>query len=178
MTSSEIITDPASDIVNDFSNALRMVFDPASESPPDGGGSTTVHFFGGDAIPLAAWDAHNDGDDCTHPMLWVRLARRYRSETFPAPAVSAVNCGIPRSLAMEIGVARCAVIGAEVDLAAYSREAEISLDDSWRIEMALCVAGQLAKQNGHAISYAVDTIVPYGPDGGVVAWVGTAYVQI
>ena len=57
----------------------------------------------------------------------------------------------------------------------YATEAEISLDDSWRIELALCRAAALIRGIGY--SAGIGEVSPYGPEGGVVAWMGEAYVQ-
>lgn len=57
----------------------------------------------------------------------------------------------------------------------YAAEAEVSLDDSWRIELALCRAATLVRALGY--SAGSGEVAPYGPDGGVVAWTGEAYVQ-
>lgn len=167
-------TDPASAIINAHIAAMKMVFDPASVCPPDGGGSTTVRFFAGEGIPMEAWDAHN-GDGCDNPFLWVRLLRRYRTREFPSPALSADACNLPRALAIEIGVGRCAVVESEPDWDDYAREAEIALDDSWRIEKALCAAAGLLRAESYVV--AIDTVAPYGPEGGVLAWTGASYVQ-
>lgn len=158
-------------------NALREVFSPASLDPPLGGGTDQVWFFAGDGTPLAAFDAFSQGCDCAQPFVWARLVRRYRSETFPAPFVGPTACQLPVVLQIEIGAARCALVG-DVELSAYEDEAEISLDDSWRIELALCrIVGRI-KQGDCGEQAATDMVVPYGPEGGVRAWTGTAYIQL
>ena len=169
-------TDPASEIVTAYMGALADLFNPATDCPPIGGGGTTVRFFGGDAIPMAAWEAHTSGgEDCDIPFLWVRVIRRFRTSMFPSPDVSIESCALPRVIALEIGVGRCAVIDAEPSWSDYTREAEISLDDSWRIELALCRASSAVRSLGY--SAGSGEVAPYGPDGGVVAWMGEAYVQ-
>lgn len=169
-------TDPASGIIDAFTVALREVFDPASDCPPDGGGSTDVRFFAGDGAPLAAWDAHASGKHgCNAPFLWVRAMRRFRSLSFPAPTIATYPCDLPRVLAVEIGVGRCAVVDQQPSWSDYAVEAEVSLDDSWRVELALCRAAGALRAAGYAVG--TDTIAPYGPDGGVVAWTAVAYVQ-
>lgn len=167
--------DPASEVVNKFVLALQVAFDPESECPPDGGGTTVVRFFAGDGAPLAAWDAHSQGGECKTPFLWVRVKSRFRSLHFPAPTVDVYPCALPRVLAVEIGVGRCAVVGAEPSWEDYATEAEVSLDDSWRIEKALCMAASALRATDHAVS--VDTVTPYGPEGGVIAWTAAAYVE-
>lgn len=165
-------------ILNLFVCAMREAFASDSIQPPDGGGSSEVRVFAGDAIPLSAWDAHAEGCGCGEPFLWVRLTRRYRSAQFPTPYVGPSPCGTPVVLAVEVGVGRCAVVGAQPSWDDYDREAEVSLDDSWRIELALCTAVKRVGKNGCGTQGAVDNVVPYGPEGGVIAWLGTAYVQI
>ena len=169
-------TDPASEIVTAVMEALRAAFDPNSECPPIGGGKdAVVRFFGGDGIPMAAWNAHTNDEGCDYPFLWVRVLRRYRTNNLPTPTIDTTACGLSRAIALEMGVGRCATVEAEPTWAEYATEAEISLDDSWRIEQALCYAGTLIRKLGYAS--ATDQITPYGPEGGVVAWMGTIYVE-
>lgn len=169
-------TDPVSDIINTVTRSLRGGFAPDSACPPLGGGSTDIRFFAGDGAPLAAWDAHASGTDigCAEPFLWVRAMRRYRSKVFPTPALDTGPCALTKVVAIEIGVGRCAVVDAEPSWEDYAREAEISLDDSWRIERVLChIAGVLQKKT---YEVGTDTIAPYGPEGGIIAWTGVVYV--
>lgn len=165
-------------ILNELISALREAFDPDSSLPPIGGGTTNVRLFAGDAVPLAAWDAHNADESCDHPFIWVRLVRRYRTQQFPAPYVGPAPCGMPSAVAIEVGVGRCAVVDAEPSWEQYANEAEISIDDSWRIDLALCRAMSKIEANECGLSTAIDSVVPYGPDGGVIAWIGTGYVQL
>lgn len=167
-------------ILNQAICAMREAFDPASSYPPLGGGSTTIRAFAGDATPLGAVDMHISDKGCgSDPFLWVRLVRRYRSQTFPQPSVIADGCRTQRVAAVEVGVARCAAIEAEgVDWKTLAEEAEISLDDSGRIELALCRASALMQTAKCSDMQAVDAIVPYGPDGGVIAWTGTLYAAV
>lgn len=169
-------TDPAGEIVTAYMTALGEAFDPLSDCPPVGGGTTTtVRFFGGDAIPMAAWNAHTESDDCETPFLWVRVMRRFRTLEFPTQDISIESCGLPRVIALEIGAGRCATVEANPSWDDYAAEAEISLDDSWRIELALCRASTLVRGLGH--SAGTGEVSPYGPEGGVIAWMGEAYVQ-
>lgn len=173
--------DGADCIMNAVICAMREVFSPTSSQPPLGGGSDTVRLFAGDATPLGAVDMHIDDPDCgcSQPFLWARLVRRYRSRTFPAPYVGIDPCGSPRVVAIEVGVARCAVIAREAcawkDL---EEEAEISMDDSWRIEMALCRASALMNAKQCSDMTATDAVIPYGPEGGLIAWTGTIYARV
>lgn len=172
------MTDAAHEVINAVMSAMRWAFDPASEQPPVGGGSTTVRFFGGDGLPIEAWDAHAAGTDCDDPFLWVRLARRYRAETFPQQALAPAPCGLPVAVVVEVGVGRCAVVEAQPSWEDYETEAEVSLDDSWRVELALCRAASAITRQDIATATAIDAITPYGPEGGVIAWLGSLYVQL
>lgn len=173
--------DPAADIVNAYIAAMRKAFNPNDQvQPPLGGGSTTVRFFAGDGA-LPAWDPHaRGGPGCADPFLWVRVDRRYRARAkdFPAAFVGVGNCvsaDVKRALAVEVGVARCTDMDANPNWSKLADEAEISLDDSWRIELALCMAAQALTAPDRAV--ATDTIAPQGPEGGLIAWTGMAYVQ-
>lgn len=166
-------------ILNQTICALREAFDPASSYPPLGGGSTIVRVFAGEATPLAAVDLHIADVECGgDPFLWVRLVRRYVTQTFPQPYVGPDGCAAQRVVAVEIGVARCAVISSSPEWAALAEEAEISLDDSGRIELALCRASTLMKSKNCSDMQALDAVVPYGPEGGILAWTGTLYAAV
>ncbi|WAB09198.1 hypothetical protein SEA_LITTLEMUNCHKIN_22 [Gordonia phage LittleMunchkin] len=179
MTSAEpMCSDPVDQIVAAFTTAMREAFEPDSDCPPVGGGGTDVRLFAGDGIPLAAWNAHADGDDCKSPFLWVRVTRRYRTQQFPTPIIDTSPCTFPRAVAIEIGVGRCAVVEREPSWEDYEQEAQTSIDDGWRIELALCRARTLLTQSPPiASAFGSDAIAPYGPEGGVVAMTGIAYVQ-
>lgn len=172
------MSDDASCAINAAICAMREMFSPDLAFPPIGGGSANVRFFAGDAAPLAAWDAHVAGCGCTEPFLWVRLVRRYRTKLFPSPFVGPDPCPLPRVIVIEMGVGRCAVTDAEPTWKQYQEEAEISLDDSARIEGALCRAGRIALDKECADITATDAVVPFGPEGGIIAWSGTLYLQL
>jgi hypothetical protein len=168
-------------ILNKTICAMREVFDPASSNPPLGRGSTTIRTFAGDATPLAVVDMHVSEVGCGNtPFLWVRLVRRYRTQSFPQPYVGPDGCAAQIAVAVEIGVARCAAIQTEdgPDWKTLAEEAEISLDDSGRIELALCRASALMTASKCSDMQALDAVVPYGPDGGVIAWTGTLYAAV
>lgn len=184
MTAPDVVEfDPAIHVVNVFTSCMRKAFNPADTlMPPVGGGSENVRVFAGEGPALAAFDAHTGGGrKCNEPFLWVRLARRYyfRPGQFPAPAVHTADRCDDRAMAaaVEIGVGRCSVsVKAKPTWEDYSGEAVISLDDSWRISLALCMAAN--ELRGPKRNVGLDSINPYGPDGGVIAQVGTAYVQL
>jgi hypothetical protein len=168
--------DPASDIINTFVLAMRACFNPGSAQVAIGGGSADVRFFAGDGgLPSSLIP---QGDDCEQPLLWVRAAHRYRFRpgAFPAAYVGDGACKDSlRALAVEVGVGRCSTMEAEPDWDTLASEAEISLDDSWRIELALCMASGELRTPKRAV--ATDTVAPFGPEGGIIAWTGMAYVQ-
>lgn len=175
--------DPASDIVNAFITAMKAAFNPDDTvQAPLGGGSTDVRFFASDgALPTSVVDPEGGlAIGCKAPFLWVRVDRRFRSRQseFPAVYVGDKDCkaaDVVRGVAVEVGVARCSDMSAKPKWSVLEREAEISLDDSWRIELALCMAATILSKADHAV--ATDTIAPLGPDGGLIAWTGMAYVS-
>ena len=166
--------------------ALREAFTDASTNPPLGGGSNTVRFFAGEAVPTSYVDLHINTSDCSgdnccqrDPFLWVRLIRRYRSKTFPEPYVGPDACAAQEVIAVEFGVARCAVLTADstADWTALAQEAEVSLDDSYRIGLAMCRASALMRK-GCSDMQAQDVILPTGPDGGLLSWTGVLYARL
>lgn len=175
--------DPASDVVNAFIAAMKAAFNPAdSVQAPLGGGSTEVRFFASDGgLPTSVWDPETGLNiGCKAPFLWVRVDRRFRSrrQEFPAVYVGDKDCkasDVVRGVAVEVGVARCSDMSAKPKWSVLEREAEISLDDSWRVELALCMAATVLSKADHAV--ATDTIAPLGPEGGLIAWTGMAYVS-
>ncbi len=191
----ETISDPAECVIQTVIKVLRDVFKQEnSDLPPIGGGSTRVRFMAGDATPLSAWDAHVADCECAEPFLWVRLMRRYWVNTernrfgatsFPAPFIGDAPCDLAQVVALEIGVGRCASTTdpSSCGWTDYEKDAEISLDDSWRIGLACCVASKrLTKMDGLdgacATRVAAGEVVPFGPEGGILAWMGTLLVQI
>lgn len=171
--------DPASDVINAFVTAMKAAFNPNDTVlPPLGGGSTHVRFFAGDGA-LPAWDPESSRE---RMFLWVRAANRYRSRgrDFPSATLQLGRCDNPevfRVLAVEVGVARCTSMEDGCDWEQLATEAEISLDDSWRIEEALCMAANALKKTDRDRAVATDTVAPIGPEGGVIAWTGMAYAQ-
>lgn len=178
LPSIEPVEDDASHVINTFMAVMLEAFDPNdSVQPPLGGGSTTVRFLAGDMIPLELWDAQVMGDAaCAEPLLWVRMTRRFRFKNFPASSNEAVACSLPRAIGIEIGVGRCCALETTTDWTVIQTEAEVSLDDSWRIELALCRASSQMKAQDRLIS--IGDVTPTGPEGGVVAWSATAVVKL
>lgn len=166
--------DPVSDVINTMLSALRDAFDPAGPCPSDAKETPTVRFFVADVAPTEAWNAHTNSVGCSEPFLWVRAVRRYRSQQFPAPTVNVNPCSLHRVIVLEVGVARCAVVDPEPSWDEYAIEAEASLDDSFRLEKALCRSLNSLKQDHQVGS---DAIVPFGPEGGVIGWTTQAYIS-
>lgn len=161
---------------------VARAFDPHQpdtsplQGPPHGaGGAGAVRLFAGDAPPLDAFNAHTGECGCDAPFLWVRLVRRYRTSDFPAPAVGA-GCGADPAVTVEAGVARCAALGAEPAWQEWEEEAAAALDDSWRLETAMCWAAAALARCG--MDAAQDETVPHGPDGGAAGWVATMHVRL
>lgn len=175
-------TDPAVDVIVAYSSAMREAFSPEGRCPPVAG-SNDVRFVAGEGPALVAFDVHTRrGNKCAEPFLWVRLARRFRtdkSRAFIQPVLDTnANCGAaPRVVAIEVGVARCSVaVNERASWDDYEREAQQALDDSWRLELAMCRAQSKLQALHHDV--ATDVINPAGPDGGVIAWVANAYVRL
>lgn len=169
--------DSLQDVVNTVRDAVLAAFNPTDAvMAPTGGGSTKCRIVAGDVVPFELIDFHlRGGDECTEPFLWVRVMRRFRSRQFPAPII-ATDCATQPVVELEIGVARCSALSDTPDSDQMDEEAEISLDDCWRIELALCRASTLLTTAGRTVG--TGTITPYGPEGGVVAWNGTLFVSL
>ncbi len=158
--------DPASEVISILIAAFKSVYAPGLECPPLGGTTDTVRFFAGDGAPI-------DEIHCDSPLLWVRLVSRHRSTEFPEPDIVTAPCGAMDTIVLELGVARCADMDPSPKI--RGTEAEIALDDSWRISKAMCLASYQLGDNHYVGS---DVIVPYGPEGGVIAWTSTFYATV
>ncbi|WP_280466812.1 hypothetical protein [Nocardia cyriacigeorgica] len=171
-------TDPALVAVGLTMEAMRWAFSEAQTTPPLGGGSEDVRFFAGDGLPVAAWMGHSSQCKCASPMLWVRVVRRFRTSELPdeRPGRKA-GCLDPMALTIEGGVMRCAVTAARPTWEQWEREAQVQLDDSFRLDQALLQAQRSIEEN-----VAVDTMLgagePYGPEGGVIAWTQWIHIQL
>ena len=176
MTSPDPCYDPASDVITTFTNALAAAYNVGSSCPPDGLTTTPeVYFFGGDSAPLEAWNAHTADPGCDVPFLWVRFAGRYRTRNFPEPVTGAVECGVPSAIEVELGVGWCATIDG-VSPSDYAGDAEASLIHSWRLDRARECAVATLREDNHKI--ALDIIAPYGPEGGIMAWMTSTHVSL
>lgn len=172
-----VLEDSASLVTNSFIGAVRDAFNPNDTiMPPLGGGSLTVRFLAGAGLATELWDAHVTGTDCTEPFLWVQVTKRFRFSSFPTPASGAMTCELPRAIALQIGVARCFTLDATVNWNTVAQQSEISLSDSWRIELALCRAVTLMKAQNRLV--ATEPIIPHGPEGGILGWAANAVVKL
>lgn len=176
-----MLSDPVDCAIDLTVRALRECFAPDSTDPPIGGGSADVRLFAGEGTPTAAVDVHMSETDCAvTPFLWVRLVRRYRTLADVArPYVGDTSCAAPPAVTLEIGVARCAVVSADgVDWDALAAEAEIGIDDSARIALAQCRAATLMRAEGCSEGVGLDVVTPYGPEGGVIAWLAMLHIRL
>lgn len=168
--------DPVSDVINYFVTALRSAYDPAGPCPPDGLTEIPlVQLFAGDGPPMASFDAHTNNPGCDVPFIWIRLANRYWSSEFPAPVTGSVNCALIEVAAIEVGVAWCALTTQYPTPDQYATQAEQSLDHSWRLSRAVCGATGKLRKDTHMTG--LDTLSPYGPEGGVLGWTTTVFVS-
>lgn len=171
-----VCDDPVSDLVNDAIAALSYVYDPTIVCPPpDLTEIPPIRFFAGEAAPSSAFDAITNNPGCDVPFIWVRLSSRYKSRVFPTPATGSVDCDLLNVAALEVGVAWCAITEQYPTVQQYATEAETSLDHSWRLEKALCKLMKIAGAKNRLVS--IDTIAPYGPEGGILAWSTTAFIS-
>lgn len=158
--------DPASEVITETINALKDVYAPASDCPPLGGASTHVSFFAGDGAAI-------EEVNCESPLLWVRLVSRHRSQVFPEPSIFTSPCGSLDVVVIEVGVARCSDM--DPTPATQATEAEVCLDDTWRISKAMCLVATRLGKDHHV---GTDPILPYGPEGGIIAWTANLYVSV
>ncbi len=169
-----VCIDPASKVIDALILALRNAFDPAGPCPTDDKVAPTVRFFAGDEPPTPAWTSHTQSVGCDTPFVWVRPVKRYRSEQFPDPTVVMNRCATIRVIELEVGVARCAVTEAVPSFEDLAVDAERSLDDSRRVEIALCAAAKTLSMN-HQVGY--ESILPFGPEGGILGWTAQAFIS-
>lgn len=170
-----MLHDPVNDVVVIVRDALAAWWHP--DQNPLGGGTTTVHLLAGDIVPLAMWDAHSaGGQNCREPFAWVRMMQRFRTKQFPAQSIDTGPCTGTPVAAIEVGVGRCATLGETIDWKAVDNEAAISREDSRRLELMLCGTAKKL-QDDLTAQVGIDTLNPYGPEGGVTAWTGILFVS-
>lgn len=111
-------------------------------------------------------------------LVWVTVVRRYRTSIFPGEEYASSNCGHPKAITVQVGVARCSAMMDEYgtppppEVIAY--EATRGLDDAGRLDAALCAAGRLLEETGKINGFAIDSSEPVGPEGGVISWIQQA----
>lgn len=159
---------------------MRAFFAPDSALPPLGGGTDTVHILAGDAVIAPEWVASNDGS-CAKcgPYLWVRLVRRWRSGQSQNQTASAAvigKCNTRRGITIEAGIARCHPYEATPE--ELEQIALVQLDDSWRIDNALCAAMTDAEAANAATDTGLGPGEPFGPEGLLLLWTQVAYAQL
>ncbi len=164
--------DQAAPIITTAREVLLEFFGPRDAGQALVGPVREVRLFAGDGIPLAAW---NSITGCTDAFAWVRVMRRYRTRQFPNATIDASPCGLTKAVAVEVGVASCASMDEQPRWEDYEREAQESMDTAWRLTEALCVMSKRLGADGSERQTGVDTVAPYGPDGGVLAWTGILY---
>lgn len=164
--------DNAREIVTTAQAVMLEFFGPRDVAPALVGEVKEVRLFAGDGIPLAAW---NSIQACGDVFAWVRVVRRYRTRSFPGPTIDTAPCGLLKAVAVEVGVASCASMEESPRWQDYAREADESMDTAWRLEEALCVMSKRLRRDDSERLTGTDTITPYGPDGGVLAWTGILY---
>lgn len=164
--------DNAREIIDTARAVMLEFFGDRDTAPALIGTVDTVRLFAGDGIPLAAW---NSIAGCGDAFVWVRVVRRYRIREFLTPTIDIAPCGLLKAVAVEVGAASCASMEETPRWEDYAREADESMDTAWRIEEALCVMSRRLKRDDSERLTGVDTVTPYGPDGGVLAWTGILY---
>ena len=164
---------------------LLEFFDPAPTAPavaPLGGGTDVVWQLAGDIIAPPPWVGIGESDDIDpnecDPYLWVRLVQRWRqgqSQNMTASSFAIPKCGQARGITIEAGIARCYPLdGTPEEMAQRSL---VLLDDSWRMDLALCAAMKDAKDNAVAKETGIGTGAPFGPEALVLTWAQSAYAQ-
>lgn len=111
-------------------------------------------------------------------LVWVTVVRRFRTSAFPGEELAASNCGAPKAITVQVGVARCSSMmdeyGTPPSPERIAFEATRGLDDAGRLDAALCAAGRLLEGAGKINGFAIDASEPVGPEGGVVSWMQQA----
>lgn len=161
-------------IVGLVADQLKLYFDPELSVPPLGGGTDTVHILAGDTVS-PPWLEGDDGCDGCGPYLWVRLVKRWRTEDFPS--ISQISmCTTAQAVTVEAGIARCYPYDPDED--DQTTAAMVQLDDSYRLDAALCAAMRAAEDKGIAVNTALGAGDPYGPNGLLIAWTQQAHAQL
>lgn len=169
--------DKAVTIIGLVAEQLRAFFGDTAAVQPLGGGTNTVRILAGDSAVIPEWlsGEQEDCGDCG-PYLWVRLVRRWRSGNEFPQELPVAKCGTGRAITVEAGIARCFPI--TDDPTELEQLALVQLDDSWRIDNALCLAMAKAEREGVALNTAIGAGEPIGPEGLAILWVQQASAQL
>lgn len=174
--------DKAVGVIGCVAERLRQFFGPDTEFPPIGGAIHQVHVLAGDQVAPPPWvGTTEDCTDCTDcsAYLWVRLVSRWRtgqSQNMTASAAVIGKCNQARGITVEAGVARCHPLEGTRD--ELEQHALIQMDDSWRMDNALCAGMADAEAAGFASDTGLGTGEPYGPEGLLIIWTQRAYAQL
>lgn len=139
-----------------------------------------MHVLAGDIVAPPPWVGVSSCDDCEcGAYLWVRLVARWRTGQSQNQAASTIvlgKCNERRGITIEAGIARCHPLDATPE--ELEHHALVQMDDSWRIDNALCAAMQDSEREQAATDTGLGTGEPIGPEGLVLCWVQRAYAQL
>lgn len=171
--------DKAVGVIGAVEASLGRWFGPDSEFPPIGGAIEQVHVLAGDQVAPPPWVGISE--DCSNcsAYLWVRLVARWRtgqSANQPPSAAVIAKCNQSRGITIEAGVARCHPLEGTRD--ELEQHALIQLDDSWRIDNALCAGMKAAEKAGFATNTGIGTGEPWGPEALLLIWTQKAFAQL
>lgn len=152
---------------------LAEFFDP-SHNAPLGGGTQIVHVIAGEYPIAPAWGGEDGECDCNDPFIWVRVQSRFRTKDFPVPLVRQTDCS-STAVTIEVGVARCAPD--DLTPEQQEKQAFVQWDDAFRLDLALCAAMGVARNQGVALNTALNPGEPFGPEGLIIAWLQTVTAQ-
>lgn len=166
-------------VVGQFIEALRSQFVEA-DPVPLGGAVTEVEHRPGELVALDAL-ADEVGGPCSG-QVWVNVLRVWRSESFPTVSAESSSCRSPVTIDLQVGAARrvCTVDdgGYPPSADAMGHDALVGLDDTARIDRAVCLALRACDDCGLTIQSVVAPIEPVGPQGGILAWTTVVTIQL
>lgn len=123
------------------------------------------------------------GEDCVAEA-WINVLRiaRTTADAFPGENATMSNCGSSRTVGVQIGVARCAVMpdddGNPPSPEELGHEGLVSVDDAARLDNAMCRLMKRLEADEIIDGYAIGAAEPIGPMGGIISWVQTASMFI
>ena len=136
------------------------------------------HRIGSQVVLDGFLDSNGEPRSDCDALVWVTVIRRYRTTVFPAEEYVSTNCGQPRAITVQVGIARCSAMmdeyGTPPPADRIAHEARRGLDDAGRLDAALCAAGRSLSDAGTINGFAIDASEPVGPEGGVVSWMQQA----